>query len=89
MKIKISAYGYLFTGVKGLKKFIRITFYRIRCTHKKARFHLIKNNVDVGVTFVCPDCRRSWAGDIRAGFSGKKYFLNRLASTRKQYSGDY
>jgi len=75
----INAYGYGFTGFKGLLIILRITIYKIRCNHKRANFHAatcaevnVENNVDVEVTFVCPDCRRSWAGNIRAGYWGAR-----------------
>ena len=75
----INAYGYGFTGLKGFISFLKVTMFKMRCNHKRAKFHAatsakvnVKNNIDVGVAFVCPGCKRSWAGDIRAGYWGAK-----------------
>lgn len=67
--MKINAYGYQFS----LRNFIKIFMARLFCTHKEAWFHACTgawrdgDNVNVGVSFVCPRCKRSWSGDIRAG----------------------
>lgn len=68
--MKIYAYGYELS----LKNFAKLFIFRIFCNHKEAKFHactgadLIGNgeNVEVGVSFVCPKCHRSWTGNIRA-----------------------
>lgn len=63
---KINAYGYELS----IKNFCKLWLLRLFCTHKNAKFHActgadrIGDNVKVGVSFVCPDCRRSWVGDI-------------------------
>ena len=74
--MKINAYGYQLS----LGSFVKLTMIRLFCRHKTATFHactgawhsLKGDNVDVGVSFVCPRCRRSWSGDIRAGIGKSK-----------------
>lgn len=47
-----------------------------RCTHANIEFHAATcaddchdgGNITHGVTAFCPDCRGSWAGDVRVGF---------------------
>jgi len=68
----ISVWGYNFT----LKRFLITLFWRIFCNHSTAMFHACtcatrepetSDNITVGVSFVCPRCKRSWAGDIVSG----------------------
>ena len=66
----IYAYGYKLR----YKSFIKLFFLRIFCTHKTAKFHACTganrigngDNIEVGVSFACPKCHRSWAGGIKA-----------------------
>jgi hypothetical protein len=74
----IDAYGY---GLS-LKRFLVVTFWRLFCNHKQAKFYACtgaqrwdKDNVTVGVSFVCPRCKKTWAGDIVAGLGCKKQEL--------------
>ncbi|MCK4498945.1 hypothetical protein KAU11_00435 [Candidatus Babeliales bacterium] len=68
--MKINAYGYQLS----LRSFCKVTYFRLFCTHKEAKFHACTgadhvgngDNVTIGVSFVCPRCRRSWCGDILA-----------------------
>lgn len=68
--MKINAYGHKLS----LKSFIRMFIARIFCTHKGARFHACTgadrigngDNIEIGVSFVCPKCHRVWSGDIKA-----------------------
>jgi len=68
--LKVNAYGYQLS----LKAFCKLTIIRLFCTHKSAKFHACTgadrvgnvDNVEVGVSFVCPRCHRSWCGDILA-----------------------
>ena len=68
--MKINVYGYEMR----LKSFLRLSIARIFCTHRAAKFYACTgadcigngDNVEVGVSFVCPRCRRVWTGDITA-----------------------
>lgn len=68
--MKINAYGYELSP----KSFLKLSLVRLFRTHKEAKFYvctgadLVGNgdNVEVGVSFVCPKCHRSWSGNISA-----------------------
>ena len=66
--MKINAFGY----ESSLNNFCKLLLKRMFCTHNIAKFHActgavrIGDNVRVGVSFVCPRCKRTWIGDILA-----------------------
>lgn len=74
--MKFNAYGYEY---KNLFQLIRAFIVRQICSlkgHPNIKFHAStcawKNgdNVDVGITAVCPQCHKSFTGDVKAGFHG-------------------
>lgn len=74
--MKWELYGYQY---KNFYRLVRAIIIRQICSlrgHPRAKFYAatgvepIENtsNANIGVTFVCPDCHKSWAGDVKAGF---------------------
>lgn len=79
MIYKYSLYGYRCRSVYQL---FRLFVQRQICSlkgHPNATFHAStgveplsdKMNANIGVTFYCPDCYKVWAGDVKAGLSGR------------------
>lgn len=75
MKYKYELYGYAYKNIWSL---IKAIIRRQICSlqgHPKAKFYAAttveplpdKMNANIGVTFVCPNCCKSWAGDVKAG----------------------
>jgi len=68
--MKINAYGY---GLS-LRGFCKLSVLRLFCRHREAKFYactgasLVGNgdNIEVGVSLVCPRCHKTWSGDIKA-----------------------
>lgn len=75
IKYKYELYGYAYKTIWHLMKMI---IRRQICSlkgHPKAKFYAAtciealpdKMNANIGVTFVCPSCYKSWAGNVKAG----------------------
>lgn len=78
--MKWELYGYQYKNLYGL---LRAIIRRQICSlrgHPKAKFYAATGveripgtlSANIGVTFVCPDCYKAWAGDVRAGYLSER-----------------